>query len=54
MVMSLDWLAKGFYTVKEAARYTQLRSQRVSEWFRGRRSELSGPSALPGEPKASR
>jgi uncharacterized protein (DUF433 family) len=33
-----DILGKGVYSIAEAARLTRLRTQRVREWFRGRKS----------------
>jgi hypothetical protein len=34
----MEILGKGVYSIAEAARLTRLRTQRVSEWFRGRES----------------
>jgi uncharacterized protein (DUF433 family) len=38
MNSSVDILGKGVYSIPEAARLTKLRTQRVREWFRGRKS----------------
>ena len=38
MNSSVDILGKGVYSIPEAAKLTKIRTQKVSEWFRGRTS----------------